>query len=490
MTVSDAVAADIRRLHKAEHWKVGTIATQLGIHADVVRRVLGLLAPTDSTHVMQPMLLDGHIAFVAAELQKYPNLRATRLYDMLRERGYEGSVRTVRRHVATVRPTNRGKAHFRLQPLIAEQAQVDWAHVGTVDVSGCKRALWLFVMVLSYSRALWGEFVLDLTAASLRRSLIRAGQYFGGNTRQWLFDNPKIVVLERHGTAIRFHPELIDLTGQFCVQARVCGVRQPQHKGRVERAVRYVRDRLLAGQEISSVAQGNSKMERFLEEVALSRPHPEVPNQTVGDVLVVEQKHLLPLPEPLPSLQQAHPGQSDKCAFVRFDKNSYSVPPNYHSQAVTLAVDDVTVRILDAQNHEIARHVRCWGQRQRIQDAAHRAQLLAERHTARVECGGHARLRGLVPRMDELFARWVENGRNVGSMTSRVLTLLDSYGDAVFVEAAHELLDASIHDPGALALLCEKHRQRRGQRAICDAQLPNHQRDCEVVQHSLESYDA
>ena len=98
-------------------------------------------------------------------------------------------------------------------------------------------------MVLSYSRALWAELILDLTAASLRRSLIRATQFFGGTPRQWLFDNPKIVVLERHGEAIRFHPELLEQASVYCVQPHLCGVRKPQHKGRVERAIRYLRDR-------------------------------------------------------------------------------------------------------------------------------------------------------------------------------------------------------------------------------------------------------
>ena len=489
MTIDHTVAAEIQRLHVAERWPIGTIATQLSVHPDVVRRVLGLLKSKSRGNIMRPLLLDAHIEFIDSTLKQYPDLRATRLYDMLRERGFQGGARMVRQHVATVRPAVRGRAHFKLEALIGEQAQVDWAHVGTVPVKGGTRALWLFVMVLSYSRALWGEFVLDLTAASLRRSLIRAAQYFGGNPRQWLFDNPKIVVQERHGNAVRFHPELAELSGQFYVQARLCGVRQPQHKGRIERAVRYVRDRLLAGQEISSVEQGNAKMKHFLTNVALMRPHPEISNQTVSDVLKEERLRLLPLPNPMPSLKQTHVGHSDKCAFVRFDTNNYSVPPKYHSQTLTLVVDDTIVRILNLKGEELVRHARCWGKKQNIEDPAHHAAMLAERHTARMECVGHARLRSLVPDIDQLFSRWVENGRNVGSMTSKVLSLLDLYGDSVFIEAVYDLLKSTIHDPGALALLCEQYRQKRKKLVICETQLPNHQDDRDVVQHTLESYD-
>jgi hypothetical protein len=90
------------------------------------------------------------------------------------------------------------------EPLIGEQAQVDWAHVGHIKVAGGERALWAFVMVLAWSRAMWAELVLDLTVHSVRRSIARAIQAFGGSTRQWLFDNPKTIVLERHDNAVRF----------------------------------------------------------------------------------------------------------------------------------------------------------------------------------------------------------------------------------------------------------------------------------------------
>ena len=116
---------------------------------------------------------------------------------------------------------------------------------GSSACEACERALWLFVMVLGHSRAMWGEFVLDLSIHGLRRSLVRAARAFGGVTRQWLFDNPKTVVLERVGEAVRFHPNLLDIAAALRVQPRLCAVRRPEHKGKVERAIR-LRDRFLA----------------------------------------------------------------------------------------------------------------------------------------------------------------------------------------------------------------------------------------------------
>src|SRR4051812_35146500 len=112
MTIDDAKAEEIRRLHFAEHWKVGTIVTQLGLHHEAVERVLGLgkgarLRPAvlrAGEVVTVPVPLRGYEAFITETLTQYPRLRATRLYDMLVERGYKGSTRSVRRHVRLVRP--------------------------------------------------------------------------------------------------------------------------------------------------------------------------------------------------------------------------------------------------------------------------------------------------------------------------------------------------------------------------------------------------
>ena len=114
------VEAEVRRLYYAEHWKVGTIASQLAVHGDVVRRVLGLLERGGVSPQERPRLVEPYADFIGETLARYPKLRATRLYDMLRGRGYEGSVRTVREYVAGVRPRPTREAFLRVEPLPGE----------------------------------------------------------------------------------------------------------------------------------------------------------------------------------------------------------------------------------------------------------------------------------------------------------------------------------------------------------------------------------
>ena len=161
MTVDREVEAEVRRLYFAEHWKKGTIATQLGLHADVVARVVGPHGPEPKGCDPRPTVLEPFQGFVLDTLGQYPTLVSTRIYDMLCERGYTGSLRTLRRFVLDHRPVPAREVYLRVETLAGEQSQIDWAHVGRIRVQGGVRPLYCFVLLLRYSRAIWAELVLE-----------------------------------------------------------------------------------------------------------------------------------------------------------------------------------------------------------------------------------------------------------------------------------------------------------------------------------------
>jgi transposase len=486
MKSTPELEAEISRLHYAEHWPVGTIATQLETHVEQVRRVLGLDVPR-APAPPRPRLVDPYRPFIDDTLRRYPKLRATRLYDMVRERGFRGSVRTVREHVALVRPRPPREAYLVTETLPGEVAQVDWAHVGELAVPGGVRALWVFVMVLANSRAMWGEFVIDLTVHSLCRSLVRAAHAFGGVARQWLFDNPKVVVLERIGTVARFHPTLLALCAAMRVEPKLCAVRKPRQKGKVERAIRYLRDRFLAGRTITSVEQGNHQLGRFIAEIAHVRPHPTIAQRSVGDVFAAERPRLLALPAPLPETARVEPIKVDSQAFVHLDTNRYSVSSDYMLRIVTLVADDRTVRLVDGDK-VIAEHARSWSRRQIFEKPEHRAALVEERRAAR-NLKGRDRIRAVVPEFDRIVERWDVSGSSLGYRVARTIKLLDLYGDQVFASAAADIIARELSDVGALAVACEKYRKDLGRLVPIALVLPDHLDDADVVPHDLESYD-
>lgn len=89
----------------------------------------------------------------------------------------------------------------------------------------------------------------------------------------------------------------------------------------------------------------------------------------------------------------------------------------------SVVASDTELRLL-AGSEVVARHDRSWGRNQWFEKPEHRAALVKEERAAR-ELKGRDRLRAEIPEIDILIERWVEVGRNLGSMVARTLTLLD-----------------------------------------------------------------
>ena len=342
-------------------------------------------------------------------------------------------------------------------------------------------------MVLPYSRAMWAELVFDLTVESLRRSLIRAAIFFDGVTRQWLFDNPKTVVLARHGDAVRYHPGLLEIAGALRVQPRLCRPRRPTDKGGVERANRFLRDRFFAARTISSIEDGNRQLLDFIRNIADARPHPRFRDRTVAEVFAEEQPRLLGLPASLPETDLVAPASVDTTAFVHFATNLYSVPPRYARGTVTLVASDHQVRLLDGAT-VIARHERSWGKHQCVEDPDHRHELLEQKRAGRIP-KMRDRLLSQVAGIDALYTRWVDAGRNVGLMTARTGKLLELYGPELLAKAVADVLARGLHDPGALAFRCEQARRAAGAPMPVALEFGAHVPDCDVTPHDLGQYD-
>ena len=125
--ISRALETEILRLHQTEHWPVGTIATQLRVHHSTValgqplRRVLAQTGAPVAQLTVRASIIEPYRAFIVETLTKYPTLRASRLYTMVRERGYPGAPDHFRAIVARLRPRPAAEAYLRLRTLPGER---------------------------------------------------------------------------------------------------------------------------------------------------------------------------------------------------------------------------------------------------------------------------------------------------------------------------------------------------------------------------------
>jgi transposase len=481
--ISPETRAQIRRYFYAEHWKIGTIASELKVHPDAVRNAI----ESERFQGAQPLrssLVDPYLGFVRQTLEQHPRLLATRIYAMMRDRGYSGSIVQLRRAVARLRP-QKHEPFLQLQTFPGEQGQVDWAHFGHVMVGRAKRALSCFVMTLSYSRALYLEFFFDQTMENFLRGHVHAFDSWQGQPRVILYDNLKSAVLERRGNQIQFHPRLIELSAHYHFAPRPCQVRAGNQKGRVERTIRYVRDSFWAGRTFTTLAECNRQALLWRDQVAHQRRWPGGDHRTVADVLAEEQSRLLPPalhPFPTDRIEAVH---SRKTIYVRFDLNDYSIPPHAVGRPLTLVASDTNVRILDG-SAEIASHPRTYDRHQPVLDPAHQdAVLKAKRKAYHSTPGG--RLEQAVPESKTLLGLAFAQGESAGSQTAQLMKLLEEYGAAALRRAIVEALERNTPRASSVAFLLRR-KPRSTPTAIDLSRYPQAQ-SVDVRPHDLETYD-
>ena len=489
MVTSPDTEAQILRYYHAEKWTVGTIAAQLHVHHSVVQRVLTRAGLPFARSSQRPMLVDPYLPFIRETLEKFPRLTASRLYAMVRERGYPGRSDHFRHIVACHRPRRPAEAYLRLRSLPGEQGQVDWAHFGHVQIGRARRPLMAFVMVLSHSRQIFLRFFLDARMENFLRGHVAAFAAFGGVPRVLLYDNLKSAVLERHGDAIRFHPTLLGFAGHHRFAPRPVAVARGNEKGRVERAIRYVRDAFFAARSFTDLDDLNAQAESWCNGQAADRRCAAEPARTVREVFAEEVPHLLQLPDAPPPVHECIQVRVGKTPYVRFDLNDYSIPAAYVQRSLTVLAEPHELRIVDGMQ-VLARHRRSYDKGAQIEDPAH-IQALAEQKRAAHQHRATDRLTQSCPAVRDLLVRAAERGSNLGAIIVGLQRLLDRYGAVELQAAILEALVRDVPHPNAVRLALEQRRAQRGDAPPVTLNLPAHvqARDVPVAPHRLETYD-
>jgi len=488
--ISPEREAEILRLHHAEKWPVGTIASQLHVHHSTVRRVLAQAGVVAAEAMSRPSIVDGFLPFIKQTLAQYPRLRASRLYTMVRERGYTGAPDYFRHIVARHRPRPVAEAYLRLRTLPGEQAQVDWGHFGKVEIGNATRPLMAFVMVLSYSRQIFLRFYLGAAMPAFLDGHVSAFAFFGGVPRELLYDNLKSAVLERVGDTIRFHPTLLQLAAHYRYSAKPVAPARGNEKGRVERAIRYVRDAFFAARSFDGIVDLNRQALLWCSGDASERPCPEDKRRSVRQAFAEEQPRLMPLPGdafPCEHRVEAHIG---KTPYARFDLNDYSIPHDYVRRTLAVVASLDTVRVLDGQT-VIATHPRSWDRAQQIENPAHVQELVTVKRKARQ----HRTLDHLyhvAPASREFIRNVAERGGNIGNHTWRLYQLLERFTPRELDDAITAALEKRAVHVGAIIQLLDKARADRNVPPPIRLPLADHPRVARLVvrQHPLDSYDS
>jgi transposase len=489
MTVSKETESEILRLFHAEKWKRGTIARQLHIHHGAVDRVLTKNGMSFERVRVRSSKIDPYLPFIRSVLEKYPRLTASRLFEMVRQRGYSGAAGHFRGMVARHRPRTASEAYLRLRTLPGEQAQVDWAYFGKVKIGNAERPLFGFVIVLSWSRQIFLKFYTGLATSNFLQGHVDAFSQWGGVPRELLYDNLKSVVLERLGDAIRFNPQLLDFAAHYRFAPKPVAVARGNQKGRVERAIQYIRHSFFAARKWDGLEDLNNQAMVWCKEVAGARKCLEDQQMTVTQAFESEKESLIALPaNPYPAHEMVVVSVG-KSPYVRFDLNDYSIPHEYVRRQVTVFADSNWVTIVDGSK-QLAKHKRSFEKLRQIEIPEHITALEEQKKKAKKK-SGMSRLVSATPSVRELFVVAAEKGHAMGGMTAKLLELLDLYGPTATEEAIREVVKSGGSHCSDVRQVLEKNRRRKGLLSPVAIQLSDDKRinDLVVLPHSLASYD-
>jgi len=301
-----------------------------------------------------------------------------KMYEIIREEGYQGAESTVRYYVAQVRKVTRKKQVY--LPLDYDPGidmQMDWGEAAVI-LGGKRTTIKLFVLRWCYSRKLFVAAYPSEKQESFLDGHVRAFHYFGGLPQRIIYDNLKVAVLRvLTGRNRQEQAVFLAFRNHYVFESRYCNPASGNEKGGVESDVGYVQRNFLPG--VPSFADYEELNAHLLAECqkADQRTVDRQP-QAVNEAWQTEQAHLRALPRHDFACCASREVKVNKYSQVTFETNRYSVPTDQAYPSVTLRAYPFRVEILH-QGRILTTHVRCYEREQDISDPLHYLPLLEQR---------------------------------------------------------------------------------------------------------------
>lgn len=302
-------------------------------------------------------MCDAHSAAILSKLDA--GLTAQRIHqDLVAEMGFSGSYESVKRHVRRLRRTEPQRV-CRIEVEPGEEAQADFGSGAWVvdPANGSRRRPWVLRIVLSYSRKAYSEAFFRQDTEHFIRGLENAWRAFGGVARTLNLDNLKAGVLRADWLDPELNPKLLAFARHYGFAVIPCRPRVPEHKGKTENGISYLKKNALQGRVFPSLAAHNEHLRHWERTVADPRIHGTT-RQQVSARFAQEQGSLLPLPASL--FPVFHEGRRavHRDSYIEVQRAYYAVPPEYIQRTVWARWDTREVRVFNERWEQIALHRR------------------------------------------------------------------------------------------------------------------------------------
>lgn len=274
------------------------------------------------------------------------DFQATRIQELLIAEGFDGSYQTVRRYVQTIKKQRDRQAYIRFETMPGQQAQVDFGDFQITCADGQTITIYAFVMTLGFSRHTYVEFIDRCTLPNFLACHQHAFGYFGGIPAEILYDNMKNVVIERNGSNVKWNTTFEAFALHYGFKPLVAPPYAPWVKGKVERPIKYIRERFWRGYAYQDLTRTNHDIRTWLKTIAFNRTHGTT-RQKVCDRFDHECKSLGSLPQYAYDISLKFFRKVHKDCQIAFEGNRYVVPHELAGKKVLLRVRDEIIRVFN-----------------------------------------------------------------------------------------------------------------------------------------------
>src|ERR1043166_2325891 len=347
---------DLHRLYWSERWPIRKIERHLRMSWRTIKKYLDAPAQTPALR-QRDSKLDPFKPTITEWLEKDPTVTAAIIEQRLRPLGYRGGHTILRQYVHTARPESKpGRAFLRMEPPPGERFEVDWGHFGVLDYTGDKRKLYAFALVEAHSRMLYVEFTHSQSFETFVRCHRHAFTAMGGVAREIAYDNLATAVAEHDGRLVRFLPRFLGFAREYSFFPRACNPASGWEKGKVERAIGYLRQNFWPLREFTDLHDVNRQARQWLIEIANQREHRETRQRPIDRFQTEALRSLPVIPYDYRDTVEA---LVHKDLRIQFDANRYCVPHRYVGRRLTVKADSSSVAIYN-RSEEVVTYARSY----------------------------------------------------------------------------------------------------------------------------------
>ena len=429
---------EIHRLAN-EGLSIRNIAARVNLNRKTVARYLDNPTPTRPM-IKRSSKLDPFKDEISKLLKIDPRASAVVILQRIAPLGFDGEITILRNYLRKVRGSWRKTEPFiRFESPPGHQCQIDWGHFGSITYGNTKRKLYCMAVIESYSRLLYLEFTHSQRQETLHRCLLNAFRFFNGTPKELVHDNMVTAVIERDGPLIRFNEAFLQFLLPFNIVPIACNRARPHEKGKVEKgAIHYIRHNFWPLRSFMDLKDLQTQADHWRDHVANVRVH-----STTGEKPIhrFKPEAMRPLPDLLPDCRDTAMCKVYPDFSIRFDSNSYTVPPWAIDKEVVAKADHHTLTVY-YRDKPIATHTRSWERRKRVELPSHReAAKKQQRQIWRSQ--EIAAFISLGEEAKTYLERLTATNQPVKKNLRKLLKLKDEYGSFALIKAIKK---ASIHN--------------------------------------------